>query len=765
MTNNRRSHSPRHSLSPLWRWGVLIVRAPWTFLLVPLIICIVLIPLAANVTHHLTSVGWTPESADSHRVQTLIEQDFGRATTNHYILFSDPSGELHADDRTFRLDVERAVRPFRNDPDVAAVYTWGSTRNQNLNDTLISQDRTMSLAVLVMDQADAPGSGGMDKIHSTLDAGRLGAKIGGWPATAETFLDLARDDLARAEIVTLPVTLVLLVVLFGGVIAAGLPVILAALSMIVTLAVLALLSRVTLVNVFSVNAVTMLGLAVGVDYALIMVSRFREESASTPVAESIPRVVATAGRAVLIAGSTVAIGLLGLVLFGVPAAISTGLAGASVVLACVLLSLTALPATFVLFGHRIGRRRRWATPRPKALQVMAGRMEHWREHHPWPVIVTCLIVLIALSLPLGHIVTSSPTMTILPRDSDARIVYDTIAEDFPNATLSPITMVVKPRSGSMMNPQNLGYLQTLTKNLARTPGVINVDSVWGYMPPGITPDTYATSLLLEPEMVKASSPFLTRSAALVSITPDPSLDAEGRRALVTNLRQDLPAMTGRDLTVLIGGDAALDLDLMQQVRDRAPLVVTAVLGLTFIALFIQFRSVFIPLKAILLNLCSLGASFGALVWIFQDGHFSRFLGFEPTGYTVVLIPILMFCFLFGLSMDFEVIMLSRIREAWTETGDNTRAIDIGLHRSAGIVTSSAVVMLIVFAAFSTSELQVIQSLGVGLGIAVVIDATIIRLLLLPATMQVMGRWNWWVPTFGLRSTRRSRMIAAPHDTK
>jgi RND superfamily putative drug exporter len=303
----------------------------------------------------------------------------------------------------------------------------------------------------------------------------------------------------------------------------------------------------------------------------------------------------------------------------------------------------------------------------------------------------------------------------------------------------------------MMNASNLDALRTLARDLAQVDGVIAVDSVWGYIPPGITSEAFATSLLIEPEMIRATSPFLTRDAALISLTAHASLDAEERRELVANLREAMPGFTGNTLTVRIGGDAGLDLDLMQHVEERAPLVIGFVIGLTWLALFVQFRSIFLPVKAILLNLMSLGASFGALVWVFQDGHLSGILGFEPTGYTVVLIPILMFCFLFGLSMDFEVIMLSRIREAWEETGDNTRAIELGLKRSAGIVTSSAAVMLVVFAAFGASELQVIKSLGVGLGIAVFIDATIIRMLLLPATMQLMGRWNWWSPVFKTRT--------------
>lgn len=733
--------------TPLTSLGRHIVHHPWYFLIVPILICLTLVPLALQATHNLSTVGWTPESADSHQAQQIIEAEFGRSTTNHYILFTDPTGQLHADDREFRLAVEQAVRVFRNDPHVSAVYTWGSTRNDILNSTLISEDRTQSIAVLVMEPSTTSESENVRDIRDRLTSDRLQIQIGGWPATAETFLDLARSDLGRAEIISLPITLVLLLVIFGGILAAGLPILLAILSVIVTLAVLAVLSRIMMVNIFSINAVTMLGLAVGIDYALIMVSRFREESKDASASESIPRVMQTAGHAILIAGSSVAIGLLGLLIFGVPAAISTGIAGACVVSACVVLTLTTLPAAFTLWGYRIGHRRAWSSMRFRWPFQLSARVVQWREHNPLPIVVVCALLLFSLALPLRHLVASSPTMTILPSTSDARIVYDTIAEDFPNATLSPVTMVAQPRTGSMMNVSNLDILRTLTRDLETIPGVIGVDSVWGYIPSGITPEAFAASLILEPEMIKATSPFLTPNAALISVTPDPELDAQGRRDLVTTLRDVVPDFTDGRLTVRIGGDAGLDLDLMNHVDDRAPLVIAFVIGLTWLALFAQFRSIFLPIKAILLNLLSLSASFGALVWIFQDGHLSRLLAFESTGYTVVLIPILMFCFLFGLSMDFEVIMLSRIREAWEETGDNTRAIRIGLHQSAGIVTASATVMLVIFAAFGASELQIIKSLGVGLGIAVFIDATVIRLLLLPATMQLMGRWNWWTPIF------------------
>ncbi|HVL22883.1 MAG TPA: MMPL family transporter [Thermomicrobiales bacterium] len=750
---------PHTRASLLARLGARIVRHPRAFVFIPLLLCLALIPLALHATDQLTAAGWTPENAESRHVTRLMEQEFGRGTISHYILFSDPAGRMNATDRDFRLEVERVMRPFRNDPAFAAVYTWGTTNNEILNRTLISDDGTKSLAVLVLTDKSRVGDGSYDNVRARLASDSLDITVGGWPATTADFRDMAASDLLRAEQISIPLTLILLLVIFGGAIAAGLPIALALLSIVPTLAAIAVLSRILETNIFSTNVVTMLGLAVGIDYALIMVSRFREESASTPLNEAIPRLLDTAGRAVLIAGTTVAIGLTGLLLFAVPAAVSTGLAGACVVLVCVALSLTALPASFVLWGHRISRRPGWRPRAPLALVALGNRLYGLRERFPLAAVLVCGGLVVSLALPVRHLVGSSPTMTVLPADSNARVVYDTVATDFPNATLSPVSIVVQPRGGRMTSSSNLETLRTFTERVAGQPGVHSAESIWNYLPANMTPTGVSTGLRIEPELANAAAPMLTQNAALVSVVPDPGLDDLGRRELVEHLRATGRSLSGGDFTVLIGGDVALDVDLNNHVIDRAPTVVGFVLLLTWLALFVQFRSLALPTKAILLNLASLGASFGALVWIFQDGHLSNVLAFEPTGYTVILIPILMFCFLFGLSMDFEVIMLSRIREAWQETGDNTRAIDLGLRRSAGIVTASASVMLIVFIAFGTSELQIIKAIGVGLGLAVFIDATVIRLILLPATMQLMGRWNWWMP-FGHAHRPRGAMMPA-----
>lgn len=719
---------------------------PWSCLLAPLLIILLLIPAALRATDHLTPVGWVPDDAEASRVQAIIDAEFDQAGNSHFILFSDPNGQLTPMDREFRLDVERAVRPFRADPAIAAVYTWGTTSNETLNEILISEDGTRSIAVIVLTDDDVAAMDAMDHLNGTLVETSLDAQIGGWPATTSAILDVAENDLLRAEMLSLPVTLVLLLVIFGGVIAAGLPIALAVLTMISTFAFMFFLSTATLVSTFAINAVTMLGLAVSIDYALIMLSRFREEQAHHPINVAVTRTMTTAGRAVIVAGSTVAIGLTGLMLFRVPAAITTGIIGAFVILTAVLLALTALPAVFVLFGHRIGPRRATRASAPNWARRIWVQVGNGRRRFPLATVLLCSGILIALALPVRHMEVSSPTISSLPPGTEARVVAETISESFPHASISPIAIVVQPTSGTMYDAANLERLQRLVTELEAHPGIDRAESIWSLLPAAMTPNAYSTSLLLEPELARVSTPYITSNASLINLVVESDLSMDEQRDLVRELREGMTALTGGELSFLVGGELGMDVDVISFATDQTPAVAIYILVLTWLALFIQLRSWFLPFKAIALNLLSIGASFGALVWIFQDGHLENILRFEPTGTTIVLVPVLMFCFLFGLSMDFEVIILSRIRESWLDTGDNDVAVEHGLRRTSGIIISSAIVMLAVFAAFSTSDLQVIKTLGVGLSIAIVLDATVIRMLLLPATMQLMGQWNWVGPS-------------------
>ncbi|MCA9834086.1 MAG: MMPL family transporter [Thermomicrobiales bacterium] len=712
------------------QWCQFVVRHAQAVLVTSVLTCLALIPLARTATHHTVPNGWLPDSTEAVLVQELTAQEFGSGDTTWYLLFSSPDG-VAADDPAFIKDVQYTIRPLRALDDVSSILLYAANDNQLLNDMLISDDGMMSIAVITVSGDVEP-----DLIRSNLGDAGLTVQMTGVAAMGEDFRIIGHSDLVRAEFISLPITLLLLLVVFRGVVPALVPVLMAAGSLVIALAAMSLLGRVTAVNVFTVNAVTMLGLAVGIDYALIMVSRFREELRHTEPSAAIVGTVQHAGRTVMIAGSTVAIGLSGLIFFKVPAATSTAILGAIVVLAAVTLSLTALPAALYLFAERF---RTNTVPSPP---LMLRKIERIREQRPFATIAICLALLALLTYPALHMKAVSPGIRDLPQSAPSRTAAETIQQYFPLASTSPIQIVIQPERGTMVEAQNLQRYRNIVNQLIGFEGVQEVQSLWQYVPSGFTAETLATSFLLEPDLLPATQPFLTTNAALITIIPDSSLDSDEQQELVQQIRQHLNEVP-QQMTVLVGGSAGLDLDLLTYIANRIPLVLTWVLTLTMLALFVHLRSFVLPIKALLLNLASMGASFGALVWIFQDGHLDRLLGISANGTTVMFVPVLMFCFLFGLGMDFEIVMLSRIREAWLETGDTTVAVRHGLERAAGIVTASAVLMLAVFFAFGFGELDVVKALGIGLAIAVALDATVIRLLLLPATMQVLGDWNWW----------------------
>lgn len=752
----------------LYRWGRITARWRWVFLVGPLLIALICIPFAIRVTDQLSTGGWIPTNSQSSVVDRTLSDEFGRRTTSHYILFRDPDGALPATDPRFRREVERLVGPLRTDPAVTSVYTWGTTGNEKLDPRLISDDRTMSIAIVNLDQDILAASSDVDRLSALLESDLLDARIGGWPATTAALQQLTGDDLARAEWISVPLTIVLLVLVFRGFLAACLPILVAAASLLPTFAAIALMSRVIETSIFAINVVTMIGIAVGVDYALILMSRYREEARRYPADHALAVTVATAGRTVIVSGLAVAIGLMGLIAFGVPAAISTGLAGATVVLVSVVLSLSMLPALLAILGTSVTR-----SPRsnrlhglllPASARRAARRLRSGITAHPVAVLVLSSVVLLALASPILEMDASSPTMAILPRSEEARQMYDTVDSSFSSSTLSPITIIVEPRRGRMTSSRNLDELRSFTDRLGSMEGVRGVTSVWTFIPDVPGSGILSSGLLIDPRLREAVAPYLNDRAAVVEVAVQGDMRDPASERLVSDLRSNAPALTEGRFRIFVGGDTAANRDLIDHVRGRAPFAIGLVVLATWIVLFAQFRSVLLPIKAILLNMLSLSASFGSLVWVFQQGHLHELLRFEPTGYTVVIVPILMFCFMFGLSMDYEVLMLSRIREAWRGGRDNRDAIEAGLHASAGIVTSAALIMFVVFAAFGTSQLQIIKAIGVGLALAVLVDATLIRLVVLPAAMQLMGRWNWWAPTLsGMRLLHRPAVpVSALH---
>ncbi|MBA3337810.1 MAG: MMPL family transporter, partial [Chloroflexia bacterium] len=700
-------------------------------------------------------------STEAFRVDQALVEEFGRHSANHYLLFRDPRGDLLATDLVFRREVDRIVDPLRGDSSISGITTYGSTDSVALNEVLLSADSHSSMAIISLTRDIRKATREFSAFRDQIKSDRLEVLVGGWPATSKSFTEISERDLARAELISLPLTLLLLVLVFGSLVAAGLPLAVGIMAVFATLAGIGAMARFTETSVFAVNVASMIGLAIAIDYSLFLVSRFREELINHEVADALAITMATAGRAVLFSGLTVAIGIGGLAFFPTPALRTIGAGGALVVLLGVTFSLSFLVALLALLGPRVNRLR-VRIPfgrRPRSIQATGG---FWHQlamavmRRPlWFLIPTMGLLLVA-GLPFRDIRGGSPGMTMLPRDQEPRQFYEAVQRDFPEATLSPIYVLVRPRRGAMTEPHNLAALRDLSSLLADVPDVRRVEGIWTYAPPGSTPELVAVALAGNLDLRRQAQRFLTPRASVLEIAMTGDDTDPAHEQLVRLLNQEGDQMAGGAFDMSVGGGTAVTVELVDTIRARAPLAVGFVLLVTYVVLFLLLGSVLLPLKAICLNLLSLTASYGALVWLFQEGHFAGLLDFEPLGYTVATIPVLMFCFVFGLSMDYEVLMLTRIKEEYLRTGDNAIAVARGLEATGRVVTSAALIMIVVFGSFGLSQLLLIKSLGIGQALAVAVDATLIRALLVPATMRLLGDWNWWAPAFLQRGGNKIR---------
>jgi RND superfamily putative drug exporter len=620
-----------------------------------------------------------------------------------------------ASDPAFRAEVNRAVRDLEAIPGVGRVTgPWADGRQVP---GLVATD---GRAVLVRVQLEPDLRG---PIHDRaveragerlrgIDAPRV--VVGGEQRAQEEFQEQAREDLERGETLALPVMLVLLFLVFRGVVAAITPLLVAAVAVAGALLILLGVSHVADISAYSVNVITMLGLGLAVDYSLLVISRFREERAGgLELPEAIERTLATAGRTVAFSGLTVAASLCGLLVFAEPFLRSLAWGGIGVVLVAMVAAVTLVPALLGLWGRRIRPSRgsgglKTSPPENRAVTADRGvfyRLSRLVQRFAPVIVVVVAALLVLLALPFRHARLENSGLESLPSSSQSRQLFETVDARFPGGGTDPVVVVVEATPG---NPLVADYL----RRVGELPGVSRA------------------------ELRQGTPPQLT----VLDLTPEGTSEGPVATRLVERVRAlERPVAAG------VTGPAAFLVDYRDSLTSRLPYALGLIGLVTFALLFLMTGSVVVPVKAIVMCVLSLGASFGALVWVFQEGHLSGLLGFDPPGMVDITIPVLIFVFAFGLSMDYEVFLLSRIKEAWDQTGDNDRAVALGLQRTGRIVTSAAALIVVVFLGFAAGELLTIKEVGLGMAIAVVLDATVVRMLLVPATMKLMGRWNWWAP--------------------
>jgi len=674
-----------------------------------------------------------------------------------YVVFE--SDELEARGEEFIEREDEALAEFvpGEFPHLLRVETFAKVRDPNL----VSKDGRASVAILSFDVPFDETQAMLPKIREAIGDAGLRHYVTGEPAVFEEIEAVSSEDAARAEYYTLPVALVVLVLVFGSVVAAGLPIIGGIVAVSTTLGVMYLLAHLFDLSIFAMNVTTMLGLAVGIDYSLLMVGRFREQlAAGDSVAKAVEVAVGRAGQSIFFSGIAVIVGLTGLIIFQFMALRSMGIGGCLVVSFSVLVSLTLLPALLAVLGPRVDFLRIYRHRHGEGSFWM--RWSAWVMRRPVIVLAGVTAVIVLLSFPAFRMQLGVSTSEILPAEAESRQGDRILSERFAPSVATGILVLVTWEDGSSpFALQNIVKLWDFGQQLQRQPGVNEVSSA--VTPPDLSrfgsPAEFFGALAGEAsgadsgledslsgdaynELKALMSATAGQGAMLYIVVPNAKDNSPQARALATRLAELEPPP---GTTIQVAGVAAGLNDFLNGLYGRFPWVVLYVLVATSLVFLVMLRSVVLPIKAVFVNGLSILVSFGALVFIFQEGNLSGLLGFEPPGWVEATLPVILFCVLFGVSMDYEVFMLTRMREYWLLTRDNTESVGMGLARTGRIITSAALIIVVVGGAFAFTSIVVTKALGVGLAIAVAVDATIIRILLVPATMRLFGDWNWWLP--------------------
>jgi trehalose monomycolate/heme transporter len=685
-------------------WGRAVTRWRWLVLAAAGGFAVIGVGWGMGVFSVLSSGGFEDPDSEAARAYQRIDDELGSQDVDLLVLYA--SETVPVDAPAFRDPVTATLAEVGRQPSVASVMSWYDTQSP----AMLAEDGLATYAAiqLVGDDEDSK----LDAFHEVeplLAAPGVETQVGGIVAFLAESSEQTEADIFRAELLSAPVLLVLLVFIFRGLVAATTPLLVGGLAILGGFLTTRLLTLTTEISVFAINIITVIGLGLAIDYALFVVSRFREELASGQTTQrAIQHTLATAGRTVMVSGLTIALALASLLIFPQGFLRSMALGGISAVLVAMLASLTVLPALLALLGRRINAGR---VPLPWPRRGEASTEGGWARlarsvmRRPILYVVGVVAVLAVLAAPALRMEFGGYDERVLPEGAESRVVSETIASDFPDSTTDPVNVFV--------------------------------DGV-----PVAAAQAFAGQLAALPEVDSATITAQRGDATLIAVgypgepTGDPAVEA-------LQAVRDAPAPAGAE--VLVGGRTANDQDMLDSLSQRLPWMALLIAVAVMLVLFLAFGSVVLPVKAVVMNVVSIGASFGVLVWVFQDGHLSDWLGFTPTGFIEPTMPILMLALLFGLSTDYEVFLLSRVREEWDATSDNTTSVALGLQRTGRIITAAALLLIIVVGGFAAGEMAFIKLVGIGTIVAIAVDATLVRALLVPATMRLLGRWNWWAP--------------------
>ena len=749
------------------RWGEWAARRHWWVLSVWLVVFVLSAALYPRLESALVSPDYSVTGSDSDRVAQLVEENFTSAGTEQDVVVFD-SKSLTYRDPAYRKVVDRVVADVRDATGVVSVIGPADPGAQGQ----VSQDGHAALAAVglsgdVSARADH-AQDLQDAITSSTSEGPVQAYLAGFSPSSNDLTTVETTDVERAESIGVPVAFVVLFVALAALVAAGVPLILALASLTFTFGVVALLTAVMDFDVFVVSVMTMIGVGVGIDYSLFILSRFREELARRghqrdAVPSAVGASMTTSGRTIAYSGVIVMLALFSLFVVRSPMFREMAL-GCVIVVACTLVSAwTLLPALLGALGNRVNRgalpkRFQPAEDDPETgAATDAGGWARWARtvlSHPW-LALPAVAVLLVLSLPVFNLKLGIDMGLAALEDQPSGKADAVLAEAFSPGVMAPDQILVSHRGGGPLTTADLKTVDDLTTTLSHDRRVTQVYSISTVLrqtsgqvsAPALAALEKSTDPAVTTQLGQVVNVDTGGDRTIITVIPRAAVDSKAATTLVDDLRdRTIPSLsTQGGPEMLVGGSTAQIADLSTETLAKLWVVIGIVLVLSFLYLMVVFRSVLLPAKAVVMNLLATGAAFGLTTWVFQQGHLEGLLDFTSAGFIQVYLPIMTFAFLFGLSMDYEVFLIRRMQEQWQHTEDIDDAVTTGIARTARPIAAAAAIMAAVFGCYVVADVLELKEFGLALAAAVVLDATLVRLLIVPAFMKVAGRANWWLP--------------------
>ncbi len=714
----------------LHNFAVLIYRYKKSVLFLWLLFTIIFGVFAFKLPSILHGSGFETDGA-FNETQTILKEEFNQPKSTMTIVIESSTHEMQSEE--FQSFIQDTIDDLDDVEHLSSITSPLDHEDMSKG--------TIAYILLGFDQGFNELRDSIEQIRNRLEKNEeFKASLTGGPVISEDMNEASQDDLKRAEAIGIPAALVILLFAFGGVAAALIPLLIGIFSVISAMGLLYFLGLELDMSIFLLNVVPMIGLALGIDFALLLVNRFREEIKNGSVEFAISTSIQTAGRSIAFSGLCVFLGLSSMLFIDIDIFRTVAIGGMMVVTLSVICALTFLPAVLGMLGSNINK---WMVLKERDKQKSNWyRFAKLVMRRPISMFLLALILLCTAIVPLTDLKLTIPEAEALPESYESRQAFETFKDTFGEQQLYPVTMIINADE-DILSTNQFNELESLTETLEKEEIIKRVESIFSVTELKADQLKYALEQDNVPERLQnAKEAFLQKDKAIVRAYLNVDTTSTEAQDWVREWNGDY-----EEFDLILGGNSKFTQEIFDEIYDKAPYAVGFVLISTYFILLVAFRSLFIPLKAIMMNVISLYATFGLVVWIFQEGHFVN-----PTDGIGLMIPIFTFGIVFGLSMDYEVFLISRIQEYYEETKDNDYATLMGLTSTSKIITSAALIMIVVTGAFAFTGVVPVKQMGVSIALAILIDATLVRMVLVPSLMKLMGHWNWWLP--GVKTNRR-----------